>query len=152
MERWKIGMPRTIGEIMTTDCVTVTPLDNIYEAAVKMKQHDIGFLPIVEGKKLVGVCTDRDLVIRGYADKHPGSASITDVMTKECITVTPDTPVEEAAELMADKQIRRLCIVDQGELVGVCALGDLAVHSVYEQEAGRALTEISESDETQLPH
>jgi len=142
-------LARTIRDIMTTDCVTVTPQDNIYEAAVKMKQHDIGFIPIVEGKKLIGVCTDRDLVIRGYAEKHPGSTSITEVMTKDCITCSPDTSLDEAAEIMADKQIRRLCIVENGELVGVCAIGDLAVRNTLVDEAGQALHEISESNTTQ---
>jgi CBS domain-containing protein len=142
------SLARTVQEIMTTGCVTCTPQDNIYEAAVKMKQHDIGFIPIVEGKKLVGVCTDRDLVIRGYAEKHSGSTSITEVMTKECITCSPDTSLDEAAKIMADKQIRRLCIVENGELVGVCAIGDLAVRDTLVDEAAQALHEISEPDNT----
>jgi len=141
-------LARTVKEIMTTDCVCVTPQDNIYEAAVKMKQHDIGFIPIVEGKKLIGVCTDRDLVIRGYAEKHSGSTSITEVMTRECITCSPDTSLDEAAKIMSDKQIRRLCIVENGELVGVCAIGDLAVRNNLIDEAGHALHEISEPNET----
>lgn len=137
-------MARTVREIMTTNCVTVTPKDNIYEAALKMKQHDIGFIPVVEGKKLIGVCTDRDLVIRGYAEKHSGSTAITEVMTADCVTCSPDTTLDQAAELMADEQIRRLCIVDNGELVGVCAIGDLAVRDIHVDEAAKALHEISE--------
>lgn len=134
---------------MTTDIVTVSPLDNIYEAAVKMKEHDIGFIPVVDDRQLIGVCTDRDLVIRGYAEKNPGSTSITEVMTDECITCSEDTTVDEAARIMAEHQIRRLCIVEDGELIGVCAIGDLAVRASYEDEAGQALHDISVPDHDQ---
>ena len=135
---------RKIKDIMTKDYVSVTMQDNIYEIAVKMKEHDIGFIPVVEGKKLLGVVTDRDLVIRGYAEKRSGSASVEQVMSKEITTVTPDTSVDEAAKIMAREKIRRLPVVENGELVGVVAIGDLAVREIFENEAGEALSEISE--------
>lgn len=135
---------RKIKEIMSTDCVTVSLQDNVYEIAVKMKQHDIGFIPVVEGKKLLGVVTDRDLVVRGYAEKREGSAAVEQVMTKQPITVSPETTVDEAAKLMAQKQIRRLAVANNGELLGVVAIGDMAVRHIYEEEAGEALSEISE--------
>jgi len=135
---------KKLQDIMTKDCVTVTKQDNIFEIAVKMKEHNIGFIPIVEGKSLIGVVTDRDLVLRGYADKRSGSGSVEDVMTNKPITASPDTTVDEASRIMADKQIRRLPIVQNGELIGVVAIGDLAVHKFSEEEAGKALSEISE--------
>lgn len=135
---------KTIKKIMSTDCVTVSPLDNVYEVAVKMKEHDIGFIPVVEGKKLIGVVTDRDLVIRGYAEKHSGSTAVSEVMTSEVDTITSETSTDEAANLMAEKQIRRLPVVDGGELVGVLAIGDLAVREIFVNEAGEALSAISE--------
>ncbi len=135
---------KKLQDIMTKDCVTITKQDNIFEIAVKMKEHDIGFIPIVDGKKLIGVVTDRDLVLRGYADKRSGSGSVEEVMTNTPITATPETTVEEAARIMADKQIRRLPVIQNGELVGVIAIGDLAVHKFSEEEAGQALSEISE--------
>jgi len=138
----------TLKQIMSTDCVTVTTQDNIYEIALKMKQHDIGFIPVVEGKKLIGVVTDRDLVVRGYAEKRSGSGAVEQVMSKDIKTVPSSTTVEEAAKLMAKEQIRRLPVVDNGELIGVVAIGDLAVRSKFEDEAGQALSEISESDKT----
>lgn len=138
----------TLKQIMSTDCVTVTTQDNIYEIALKMKQHDIGFIPVVEGKKLIGVVTDRDLVVRGYAEKRSGSGAVEQVMSKDIKTVPSSTTVEEAAKLMAKEQIRRLPVVDNGELIGVVAIGDLAVRSKFEDEAGQALSEISESDRT----
>lgn len=137
-------MAITIRQVMTTDCVTATKQDNIYELAVKMKQHDIGFIPIVDGKKLVGVVTDRDLVIRGYAEKHSGSSAVADVMSSDTRSVSPDATVDEAAKMMASNQIRRLPVVENGELVGVVAIGDLAVRAKFEDEAGEALSVISE--------
>ncbi len=139
---------KTVKQIMTTDCVTATLQDNIYELAVKMKQHDIGFIPIVEGKKLIGVVTDRDLVVRGYAEKHSGSTTVEEVITKDVEMITSDTSTDEAANIMASNQIRRLPVVDNGELIGVLAIGDLAVREIFVNEAGEALSAISEHDHT----
>lgn len=131
-------------EIMSTDCVTVTSLDNIYEIAVKMKEHNIGFIPVVDGKKMIGVVTDRDLVVRGYAEKHSGSTAVDQVMTTSIRTASPEMTVDEAAELMAEQQIRRLPVVQNGELIGIVSLGDLAIREIFVNEAGEALSEISE--------
>ncbi|WP_199617798.1 CBS domain-containing protein [Paenibacillus alkalitolerans] len=136
---------QTVKEIMETDIVTVTTKDNIYEVAVKMKQHNIGFVPVVEGKQLIGVITDRDLVIRGYAEKNSGSAPVNDVMSDQTVvTISSDKSIDEAAKIMAKNQIRRLPVVDNNELVGVVAIGDLAVREMTEDEAGKALSDISE--------
>ncbi|MGG1555339.1 CBS domain-containing protein [Paenibacillus ferrarius] len=138
---------QTVKDIMSTDCVTVTLQDNIYEIAVKMKEHDIGFVAVVDGKKLIGVVTDRDLVVRGYAEKHSGSTAVEQVISKDVATISPDTSIDEAAKIMAKEQIRRLPVVQNGELVGVVAIGDLAVRGIFEDEAGEALSKIS-SDRT----
>lgn len=134
---------KTLREIMTDNVVTVTKQDNIYEIALKMKNENIGFIPVVEGKKLVGVVTDRDLVIRGYAEKHSGSTAVEQVMTKQPVTASPDMTVDEAAKLMASRKIRRLPIVENGDLIGVVAIGDMAVRNNLEDEAAKALSEIS---------
>lgn len=132
---------------MTTDCATVTLQDNVYEVAVKMKQEDTGFIPVVDGKKLIGVITDRDLVIRGFAAKKEGSTAVKEVMSSNQITsATPETTVDEAAKLMAKQQIRRLPVVENGNLVGIVSIGDLAVRDKFEDEAGEALSQISEKD------
>ncbi|GGI43032.1 CBS domain-containing protein [Paenibacillus marchantiophytorum] len=138
---------RTVKDIMSKDCVTVTLQDNVYEIAVKMKQHDIGFVAVVEGKKLIGVVTDRDLVVRGYAEKKSGSTAVEEVITTNIATIDPSMSIEEAAKVMAKDQIRRLPVVENGELVGVVAIGDLAVRGNFEDEAGEALSRIS-SDKT----
>ncbi|NEW05438.1 CBS domain-containing protein [Paenibacillus sp. SYP-B3998] len=134
---------KTVKDIMTRDCVTVTLLDNVFEIATKMKQYDIGFVPVVEGKKLIGVVTDRDLVIRGYAEKKSGSTAVEEVITKDVATIEASTSIEEAAKIMAKDQVRRLPVVENGELVGIVAIGDLAVRDNFEDEAGEALSQIS---------
>jgi CBS domain-containing protein len=139
---------KTIREIMTDEIECVTLQDNVFEIATKMKNYDTGFIPVVEGKKLIGVVTDRDLVIRGYAEKRSGSASVKEVMTEQVDTISPDTTIDEAARLMAQKKVRRLPVVENGELIGVVAIGDLAVRDKYEEEAGEALSQISEPVKT----
>jgi CBS domain-containing protein len=134
---------KTVKDIMAKDCVTVTLQDNVFEIALKMKQHDIGFIPVVEGKKLIGVVTDRDLVLRGYAEKRSGSAAVKEVMSDGIETIDASTTIDAAAKRMADEQIRRLPVVENGELIGVVAIGDLAVRGKFVDEAGAALSQIS---------
>ena len=136
---------KTVKEVMTTDIQYCTPLDNMYEVAVKMKEYNVGAIPICEDGKLLGMITDRDIAIRGTAEKHPGSTKVTDIMSEELFTGTEDMSVDEAANLMAKKQIRRLPIVKGDKLVGVVSLGDLAIRKIFSDDAGRALSEISES-------
>lgn len=139
---------RIVKDIMTKDCITLTPQNTIMDAAMQMKQKDIGFIPVVEGKRLIGVVTDRDLVIRGIAEKRPETSALNDVISKDVTTVPSSTTVDEASKMMARDQIRRLPVVDGGELVGVVAIGDMAVREIFVNEAGEALSEISESAKT----
>ncbi|GAA0135779.1 CBS domain-containing protein [Paenibacillus sp. YSY-4.3] len=135
---------RKVKDIMTDQVVTVSPKDNIYEVAVKMKNHDTGFIPVVEnGDRLIGVITDRDLVIRAIADKHPGSTAVETVMTRGIRCASPDTPVDDAAEMMAEQQIRRLPVTEGERLIGIVSIGDMAVRNNFSDEAGDALSEIS---------
>lgn len=141
----------TLREIMTTDVDCCTVEDNIYEAAVKMKDDDVGVIPVLENNHLIGVITDRDIVIRCVAEKKPNSTRITDVISTDLVTGTPDMSVEEAEDLMGNEQIRRLPIIENDKLVGVVALGDLAVHHQTNSIAGNALSSISE-DRDQIQH
>ncbi|MDE5413097.1 MAG: CBS domain-containing protein [Bacillaceae bacterium] len=134
-------------DIMTTDVEYCTPVDNVFEVAVKMKQEDCGAIPICENGQLLGMITDRDIVIRGVAEKRPNSTQVTEIMSEKLITATPDMTVDDAAKMMAEKQIRRLPIVENNKLVGIVALGDIAVHRGTMDEASFALSEISESPE-----
>lgn len=138
---------KTIKEVMTASPVTVTRQDNIYEVAVKMRDNDTGFIPVVDSSdsnQLIGVITDRDLVLRGYAAKHSGSTEVDKVMTKELRTVTEESSVDEAAEIMAAGQVRRLPVVSGKKLIGIVSIGDLAVRNIFADEAGEALSSISQ--------
>ena len=139
-----------IRDIMTTDVETCSLLDNVYEVAVKMKEFDVGAIPIVDGERLVGMITDRDLVIRGVAEKNPGSSKVEEVMSDHLITITPEATTDEAANIMAEHQISRLPIVEGDKLVGIVSLGDLAVNPKMDKRAEVALSEISETDKSQL--
>ena len=135
---------QTLREIMTTDCITVSKQVTLREVAQKMRDHDIGMIPVVEGKRLLGVVTDRDLVIRGIAEQIGENATVEQVMSKDLQCASPDMSTDDAAKLMASEQVRRLPVVENGDLVGVVAIGDLAVRHDLEDEAGEALSRISE--------
>jgi len=141
---------KTLRDIMTTNCETVTPDENIYQIAVMMEQNDIGFVPVVKGDKLIGVVTDRDLAVRGYASKRPGSTPAEEVMTKNIVTATPDMTVDDAAKIMSKEMIRRLAVVENGHLVGIVAIGDLAIENHFDHLASGALSDISQH--TDVPH
>ena len=133
-------------EIMTTNVDYVTPLDNVYEIALKMKEDNVGIIPVCEDGTLLGVVTDRDLVVDGIAEKRPGSTKVTDVMHSNVVTANPDTTEEEAAFIMAEHQIRRLPVLENGKLVGIVSLGDLAVSHSGADDAGEALQDISDQN------
>jgi CBS domain-containing protein len=139
---------KSVRDIMTDDVSCCTTNDNVFEAASKMKKLNVGVIPIVdEQRNLMGLVTDRDLVLRGYAEKKPGSTSVTEVMSNELYSVEPDADLQEASKLMSEKQVRRLPVVENGQLVGIISLGDLSLDKMSDQAAGHALEEISEHNE-----
>ncbi|MCM3717289.1 CBS domain-containing protein [Fictibacillus phosphorivorans] len=135
---------KKVSDIMTRDVDFVTPLDNVYEVAVKMKEDNVGVIPVCENDQVIGVITDRDIVIRGVSEKRPGSTKVTDIMSDDLYTGSPDMSVQEASELMAEKQIRRLPIVENNKMVGIISLGDLSLTKESDNSAGHALSEVSE--------
>lgn len=134
-------------DLMVTDLEYVSVNDNLYEAACLMRDHNIGLLPVVdEERKLVGVVTDRDLVIRGIAERRPNSLEIGKVMSSVLVKASPETTVEEAIQLMQDAQVRRLPIVNEDDqLVGIVSLGDIALKNPKQEMVSRTLSKISES-------
>ncbi|KUP08543.1 inosine-5'-monophosphate dehydrogenase [Bacillus coahuilensis m2-6] len=132
-----------IEDLMTREVEACTLLDNVYEAAVLMKEHNIGSVPIVDGSKLVGMITDRDIVIKGVAEKKPNSSRIQDLMSTNIITVTADCTTDKALEIMKKHQIRRLPVVNGEYLIGMVSLGDLATKDSNNQ-IDETLEEISE--------
>lgn len=136
---------RTLREIMTKDIATVTLQDNVYEVACKMRDWNVGLIPVVDEKNdVIGVITDRDIVIRGLAEKHEGSTATEKVMTRDIVLGQPGMTVDEAAKIMAQHQIRRLPVVENGKLVGIVAIADMAVRQVHQDEASEAIQEISQ--------
>lgn len=143
-------MPQKLSKIMTTNIATVTPQQSVAEAAQIMSQYNIGSLPVVQNGQPVGMITDRDITLRITAQGQDAQNSkVEEVMTKNVITGTPDMDVHQAANLMAQNQIRRLPVVENNRLAGIVALGDLAVQDIYQNEAGEALSNISQPAEPQ---
>ncbi|BCB03227.1 CBS domain-containing protein [Bacillus sp. KH172YL63] len=134
-----------IKDIMTKEVETCSLLDNVYEVALKMKEHHVGSIPIVDEDKLVGMMTDRDIVLRCIAEKHPASSKVEDIMSKHVISVSPDMNADEAAHIMAEHQVRRLPVVKGDRLVGMISLGDFAIRESLGKQAYVALENISES-------
>ncbi|MEW6696717.1 MAG: CBS domain-containing protein [Bacillota bacterium] len=138
-------MSQKLQDIMTQKVATVTPQQSVQEAAQLMSQYNVGAIPVVENGKCVGIVTDRDITLRAVSQgQAPGNTKVQAVMTDGIVTGTPQMDVHEAANLMAQRQIRRLPVVENGQLAGIVALGDLATQSIYQNEAGQALTQISE--------
>jgi CBS domain-containing protein len=136
---------------MAVSPVTATPDLNAGDAAGLMAAHDIGVLPIVEGERLVGLVTDRDLVLRVLATrKDPRSVRLGDIATtRELATVTPDTQLCDARALMGEMRIRRLPVVKDDRLVGMLSLGDVALGSASMRGVGEILAQISVSVATE---
>lgn len=136
-----------IEEIMTTDVETCMPESTLQEVASKMREINVGSIPICEEDRLVGIVTDRDIVIRAIAEQIPSDAAVAEILSAEVITGTVDLSIEEAAELMAAHKIRRLPIVENDRVVGIVSLGDLARRDVSSNHyAESTIIEISELD------
>lgn len=139
-----------VRHVMADPPVTVSPAMDAGDAAALMAANDIGALPIVEDGRLVGIVTDRDLVLRVLAERRdPRSVRVGDVATTRGIeTVTPDTELADARAMMAEKRIRRLPVVKDGTLIGMVSLGDVAIGSASMRGVGEALAQISVSPAT----
>ncbi len=129
---------------MTKNVGYVNPSNTVVEAAQLMQKLNVGSVPVFDQSKVVGVVTDRDIVVRNVAHgKIPQDTKVQDVMTSQVTTVTPDMDVDEVTKIMAQQQIRRVPVVENNQLVGILALGDMATDYRFDTEASEALTEIS---------
>lgn len=117
-----------IKEIMTPDVITCSPNDTLTQVAQKMQSMNVGSCPVVAQGNLVGIITDRDITVRAISKGYdPGNTYVNEIMTKDPIFGSPNMSVEDACSLMQDNQIRRLPVVDNGNLVGIVTLADLAI-------------------------
>jgi CBS domain-containing protein len=133
-----------IQDLMTVKPRTVKTGDSVVDAAKLMRGEDAGIAPILDGERLVGVLTDRDIAIRVVAEgKDPATTKVEEVASRELVTLAPDQGLDEALRLMAQHQVRRLPVVEQdGKLVGIVAQADVAKHADAER-TGKVVEEIS---------
>ncbi|OBA07383.1 CBS domain-containing protein [Bacillus subtilis] len=133
-----------IRDIMTENVECCEPTASITELAKKMRDSNVGSIPICENGTLQGIVSDRDIVTRCLAENQM-DAQASDIMSADIVSGHPDMSAEEAGQLMAEHQIRRLPILENERIAGIVALGDLSVKKDSDQKAGEALSEISKS-------
>lgn len=140
-----------LSEIMTRDVVILQPDDSLQSAAKKMRDANIGFLPVCDGEDLIGVISDRDITIRALADGMEATIMLArDLMTTPAIYCFEDQDVSEAAKIMEENQIRRLVVLNRQSkhVVGILSLGDLA-RNVKADRSGKVLQKVSEPDSSE---
>ena len=136
-----------IKDLMNPSVVTIEPTASAALAARLLSRHNVGSLPVCgEDRRLRGMVTDRDIVLRCVAaEEDPAQTLVRDIMTRGCASVSPHDDCRSATRLMAQQQIRRLPVVEEGKLVGILTLADLARSQRFDMEAAQALCEISEN-------
>jgi CBS domain-containing protein len=130
-----------VSDVMSNDVIHLVCGDTLQHAAQRMAEINVGSLPVLDGDRLAGIVTDRDIVLRAVAKGSSPDSPVDQAMTTDLVTVAPDSSIDDAARLMSERQIRRLYVTDGKKLVGVLSLGDLAIDKT--SEAGSTLREIS---------
>ena len=137
----------TVADVMTRDVRTMKPGDSVVDAAKCMDELNVGVIPVCDGEKLVGMVTDRDIVVRGVAqDCELRSTKLADVMSANVRCAKEQDDIDQVLSEMAEAQIRRLPVVDENQrLVGIVTLGDIAAknHAGDEQDVAASLGGIS---------
>jgi CBS domain-containing protein len=142
-------MAKSVRDVMTPGVRTVSPSQSLAEAAEVMKGEDVGSVPVVEEGRLAGIVTDRDIVTRAVAERRdPQTVKVAEVASRELVTVEPEQDLDEALALMARHQVRRLPVVEAGQLVGMLAQADLALEA-KEKKVGETVEEISKPTSTE---
>jgi CBS domain-containing protein len=140
-------MAKSVRDAMTEDPRSIGASASVVEAARLMREEHIGSLPVTEDERLVGMITDRDITTRVVAESAvPETTSVADVYSRDLISVEPDNDLEEALQLMARHQVRRLPVVENGRLVGMVAQADIALKE-NEKRTGELVGAISEPSE-----
>src|SRR5919205_3853462 len=141
----RLSMAKSVRELMTSNPCSIDADKSIAYAAKMMRDEDVGLAPIVEGDRLVGTVTDRDIAIRVVAEgKDPESTKVKEIASTDLVTVDPQQDLDEALRLMAQHQVRRLPVVEEdGRLVGIVAQADVAREG-DDAQTGQVVQEISE--------
>ena len=136
---------RHIRDIMTSDPVCVSERDSIREVARIMAREDTGVVPVVDGKKVIGMITDRDIVVRLVAEgKDPANANVNEAMTKNVRAVKENDTVNDVLNVMSGSQVRRVPVInDRNEIVGIVSMKDLADTGNQDGKIGKAVENIS---------
>jgi CBS domain-containing protein len=137
-------MSTTVKDVMTSGPTSIGSDEPVVEAARRMQSEDVGSLPVVAADELVGMITDRDIVLQVVAKGlDPGKVSVGEVASEHPVTAKPDEPLDTALQRMAKEQVRRLPVVTDGRLVGILAQADVA-RTAAAESTGRLVEEISE--------
>ena len=138
---------RHIRDVMTPNPACVSEKDSIRDVARIMAREDTGVVPVVDGRKIIGLITDRDIVVRLVAEgRDLTSVRVNDAMTKSVRTVRDDAAVNEVLTLMSGAEIRRVPVVnDRDELVGIVSIGDIAAETNQDGKVGKAVEQISQA-------
>ena len=138
---------RTVRDVMTPNPECVSEKDSLRDVARIMKDRDTGVVPVVDGRKIIGLITDRDIVVRGLAEgKTSRTRRVTELMTKSVRSVRDDATVNDALELMSSAEIRRVAVVNSNdELVGIVSLGDISIDTDKDSKVGKTVEIISEA-------
>jgi CBS domain-containing protein len=134
---------QTIQDVMTRDVQSISPQETVQRAAQMMDELNVGSIPVLDGQKLVGMITDRDITVRSTAaGQSPGQTRVGDVMSTDVRTCGPNQTVDEVLGQMGDVQIRRVLVVDGSQqVVGIVSMGDMATK--HSAGVDRALEEVS---------
>ena len=142
----------TVGQIMTAFPEVLGPDDTIQKAAKMMRDNDYGVIPLVDGDSaLVGIVTDRDIVIKAIASGHGPETSLSECMTSNPDSVPKDIPIEQALHVMNTRQIHRLPVVEYGRLIGMVSLGDIAKSQTPAADTLKTLESVSASGDENRP-
>lgn len=135
-----------VKDVMATCVVSLNAEDNVERAAQLMREHNIGSIPVCSEDKVIGIVTDRDIAIRSAADgENSKKQTIREIMSSNPVLGKQDMDIEDASRIMSERQIRRLPIIEDKNLVGMVSLGDIAVQPKLQQNAEQALSNISET-------
>jgi CBS domain-containing protein len=136
-------MAKSVREAMTASVSSVSPSQSLADAAEMMKRADVGSVPVVDAGRLAGIVTDRDIVTRAVAEqRNPQSVKVEEIASHDLVTVEPGQDLDEALALMAHHKVRRLPVVEDGQLVGMLAQADVALEA-KEQRVGEMVEQIS---------
>ena len=141
------GNDMQVRDLMSSSVVSIAPDESVALAARLLSRHNIGSLPVCGADgRLRGIVTDRDIVLRCVAaEENPANTPVREIMSYNCAVVSPEDDPREAARMMAAAQVRRLPVTEEGKVVGMISLGDLALSQAYDMEACKALADISDN-------